>query len=56
MSKSDQDEYLKLYNAYAGCQGFSDVFGIYKTNAFSTSVELKLPDSIILAVQIQITI
>ena len=41
MSKSDQDEYLKLYNAYADCQGFSDVFGIYKTNAFPTGVGIK---------------
>ena len=41
MSKSDQDEYLKLYNAHAGRQGFSDVFGIYKTNAFPNGVGIK---------------
>ena len=41
MSKSDQDEYMKLYNAHAGSQGFSDVFGIYKTNAFPDGVGIK---------------
>ena len=41
MSKSDQDEYLKLYNAYAGRQGFSDVFGIYQTNSFPQGVGIK---------------
>ena len=41
MSKCDQEEYLKLYNAYAGCQGFSEVFGIYKTNSFATGVGIK---------------
>ena len=52
MSKSDQDEYLKLYNAHAdplskkfaqcaGRQGFSDVFGIYKTNAFTCGLGIK---------------
>ena len=41
MSKCDQEEYLKLYNAYSGRQGFSDVFGIYKTNSFPTGVGIK---------------
>ena len=41
MSKRDQVEYLKLYNAYSGRQGFSDVFGIYETNAFPTGVGIK---------------
>ena len=26
---------------YAGCQGFSEVFGIYKTNSFATGVGIK---------------
>ena len=42
MSKSDQDEYMKLYNAYPGRQGFSDVFGIYKTNCFANGVGIKV--------------
>ena len=41
MSKCDQEEYFKLYNAYTGCQGFRVVFGIYKTNAFPTGVGIK---------------
>ena len=41
MSKSDQDEYMKLYNAFAGRQGFSDVFGIYRTNAFPNGLGIR---------------
>ena len=41
MSKCDQEEYLKLYNAYSGRQGFSDVLGIYMTNSFPTGVGIK---------------
>ena len=41
MSKSDQDEYLKLHNALAGHPGFSDIYGIYKTNAFKNGIGIK---------------
>ena len=41
MSKRDQDEYLKLYNAHAGRPGFSNVYGIYKTNAFTNGIGIK---------------
>ena len=40
MKKSDQDEYLKLHNAFNG-QGLSDVIGIYKTNAMARGVGIK---------------
>ena len=40
MKKSDQDEYLKLHNAFNG-QGLSDVIGIYKTNAMDRGVGIK---------------
>ena len=41
MKKSDQDEYLKLHNAFNG-QGLSDVIGIYKTNAMDRGVGIKI--------------
>ena len=41
MKKSDQDEYLKLHNAFDG-QGLSDVIGIYKTNAMDRGVGIKI--------------
>ena len=41
MKKSDQDEYLKLHNAFNG-QGLSDVIGIYKTNASAMGVGIKM--------------
>ena len=41
MKKSDQDEYLKLHNAFNG-QGLSDVIGIYKTNAMARGVGIKI--------------
>ena len=41
MKKSDQDEYLKLHNAFNG-QGLNDVIGIYKTNALARGVGIKM--------------
>ena len=41
MKKSDQDEYLKLHNAFNG-QGLSNVIGIYNTNAMARGLGIKV--------------
>ena len=41
MSKNDQSEYLKLHNAHTG-QGFSEIFGIYMSNAYEGGLGIKM--------------
>ena len=42
MSKTDQAEYLKLHNVHSGHQEFSEIIGIYMTNAYEFGLGIKL--------------